>query len=97
MTIGDGVRIGPSTQIMALRHIFDDPNRMIYEQGLDGQGIIIGRNVWIGGNSCILDGVEIGRNCIIGAGSVVTKDIPSNSIAVGNPCKVIRELDMTII
>ena len=56
------------------------------------ESVIIGDNVWIGGSVTILPGVTIGDNVTIGAGSVVTKDIPSNSIAVGNPCKVIKTL-----
>lgn len=54
-------------------------------------------NVWIGANVMILKGVHIGRNSLVGAGSVVTKDIPANVVAAGNPCKVIRELDEQII
>lgn len=54
--------------------------------------IKIGNNVWIGGNVIVLLGVTIGDNVTIGAGSIVNKDIPSNSIAVGNPCKVIKEI-----
>ncbi|MCG6369200.1 DapH/DapD/GlmU-related protein, partial [Vibrio fluvialis] len=54
--------------------------------------IHIGRNVWIGANSVVLPGVTIGENSVIGAGSVVTKDIPSNVVAVGNPCRVVREI-----
>ena len=54
--------------------------------------VIIGNNVWIGGNVNVLPGVTIGDNVVIGAGSVVNKDIPSNSVAVGNPCKVIKEI-----
>lgn len=57
------------------------------------QPITIGNNVWIGGNSTVLMNVTIGDNCVIGAGSVVTKSIPANSIAVGNPCKVIKQID----
>lgn len=53
--------------------------------------VIIGNNVWIGGGTIILPGVKIGDNCVIGAGSVVTKSIPDNSVAFGNPCRVIRE------
>lgn len=54
--------------------------------------ITVGNNVWIGGNVCVLPGVTIGDNCVIGAGSVVVKDIPANSVAAGNPCKVIKTL-----
>ena len=56
-----------------------------------GKPVSIGSNVWIGGNCVVLPGVSIGDNSIIGAGSVVTKDIPSNVVAVGNPCEVIKE------
>ena len=52
----------------------------------------MGNNVWIGGNVVVLPGVTIGDNVVIGAGSVINKDIPSNSVAVGNPCKVIKEI-----
>lgn len=61
----------------------------MYEYGLP---IKIGNNVWIGGNTVILPNVTIGDNCVIGAGSVVTKDIPPNVVAAGNPCKIIREI-----
>ena len=57
-----------------------------------GVPITIGNNVWIGGNATILPGVNIGDNSVIGAGSVVTKDIPSNVLAVGNPCRIIKKL-----
>ncbi|MBF1445483.1 MAG: sugar O-acetyltransferase, partial [Prevotella nigrescens] len=54
----------------------------------------VGNNVWIGGNVVVLPGVTIGNNVTIGAGSVVTKDIPDNVVAVGNPCKVIRKIEV---
>ena len=57
-----------------------------------GKPITIGNNVWIGGNTVINPGVTIGNNVVIGSGSVVTKDIPDNVIAVGNPCRVLREI-----
>ncbi|HBO38687.1 MAG TPA: hypothetical protein DD638_08465, partial [Pasteurellaceae bacterium] len=60
-----------------------------YEYGIP---VEIGNNVWIGGNVVILGGVTIGDNVVVGAGSVVTKNIPANSLAVGNPCKVLREI-----
>ena len=55
--------------------------------------MIIGNNVWIGGGSIILPGITVGDNTTIGAGSVVTKDVPSNVLALGNPCRVIRNLE----
>lgn len=54
--------------------------------------ITIGNNCWIAGNVTIIGGVTIGAGCVIGAGSVVTRDIPANSLAVGNPCRVVREI-----
>ncbi|MGK0388965.1 MAG: acetyltransferase-like isoleucine patch superfamily enzyme [Maribacter sp.] len=83
---GSNIELGPGVQIISSNH---DPNDLRKIQ--KGKPIIIGNNVWIGGNSIVLPEVKIGDNVIIGAGSVVTKDIPSNSIAVGNPCKVIKQ------
>ena len=63
-------------------------------KGLEyAKAIEIGDNVWIGGNVVVLPGVKIGNNVVIGSGSIVTKDIPSNVVAVGNPCKVIKNID----
>ena len=90
--IGDGVRIGPSVQIMAMNHKYDNANEFIYEQGICGVGIEIGDNVWVGSNVVILDGVTIGNNCIIGASSVVTRNVPSNSIVAGNPAVFKKKL-----
>ena len=61
----------------------------MYEYGID---ITMGENVWIGGNGLVGPGVTIGNNVVIGGGSVVTKDIPDNVVAVGNPCRVLREI-----
>ena len=69
--------------------IHPDSRNSGYEYGIP---VTIGNNVWIGGNSVILPGVTIGNNVVIGAGSVVTKDIPNNRIAAGNPCRIIREI-----
>ena len=87
---GDNVYIGPNCGIYTAEHPFEVDER---NQGLEyARTIDIGNNVWIGGNVTILPGVKVGDNCIIGAGSIVTKDIPENSLAVGNPCKVIRKI-----
>jgi len=88
--IGDNVQIGPNVAIYTAGHSIDPESR---KAGFGfGKGIEIGNCVWIGGNTCILPGVKIGDNSVIGAGSVVTKDIPANVVAVGNPCRVIRKV-----
>ena len=89
---GDNVMLGPNCGLYTAGH---PENVEIRNSGLEyAKPITIGNNVWIGGNVVILPGVTIGDNSIIGAGSVVTKDIPSNVIAVGNPCKVKRKIAM---
>ena len=88
--IGDNVMMGPNVAIYTAGHpLHPDSRNSGYEYGID---ISIGNNVWIGGNVCIMPGVNIGDNVVIGAGSVVTQDIPSNVIAVGVPCRVQREI-----
>ena len=82
--------LGPNVGIYAVNHSIDPKERI--NGGCFGKPVHIGKNVWIGGDAKILAGVTIGDNSIIGTGSIVTKDIPSNVIAVGNPCKVIREI-----
>lgn len=90
VTIGNNVQIAPNVSIYTAGHpAHPDSRNTGYEYGIP---ITIGDNVWIGGNVVILPGVNIGNNVVIGAGSVVTKDIPDNMIAVGNPCKVVREI-----
>ena len=90
ITIGDHVFIGPNVGIYAPAHPLDIETR---NAGLESAAdITIGNNVWIGGSVCILPGVHIGSGAVIGAGSVVTRDIPPNVVAVGNPCVPIREI-----
>ena len=87
---GDNVFIAPNCGFYTAGHPLDYETR---NKGLEyAKPIEVGNNVWIGGNVVVLPGVTIGDNVVIGAGSIVTKDIPSNSVAVGNPCKVIKEL-----
>ena len=90
ITIGDGVRIGPHTVITAANHIFDDPSRPIYLQGLCEKGIVIENDVWIGSGARILDGVVVATGTVVGAGSVVTKSTPAYSVVVGVPAKVMK-------
>ena len=88
--IGDNFMCGPNVQISTAGHPLHPESRASgYEYGID---ITIGNNVWIGGNVLVCPGVTIGSNVVIGGGSVVTKDIPDNMLAYGNPCRVIREI-----
>ena len=87
---GDNVFIAPNCGFYAAGHPVDVEKR---NKGLEyALPIKVGNNVWIGGNVVVLPGVTIGDNVTIGAGSIVTKDIPSNVIAFGNPCKVVRNI-----
>ena len=88
--IGDGSLIGHNTTFATLNHDFNPLKR----QNLTPSPVKIGKNVWIGSDCTILPGVEIGDGAIIGAGSVVTKSIPANTIAVGNPARVIKEIEV---
>ena len=90
ITFGDDVKIGPQCGFYTALHPLDSKLRAAgYETA---EPIHVGNNVWFGGGVKVLAGVTIGDNCVIGAGSVVTHDIPANSLAFGNPCRVVREL-----
>lgn len=90
VTIGDDCFIGPNVSIYTACHSTDPVERNTRQEW--ALPVNIGNNVWIGGSVTILPGVTIGDNVTIGAGSVVTKDIPSDTVAVGNPCKVIKRI-----
>ncbi len=88
VTFGDNVFIGPNCGFYTASHPLDYKKR---NSGIESASpITVGNNVWFGGNVVVLPGVNIGDNSVIGAGSVVTKDVPSNCVAAGNPCKVIK-------
>lgn len=90
VTFGDNVFIGPNGGFYTAGHPLDAGAR---NTGLEfAYPITVGNNVWFGGNVVVMPGVTIGDNVVIGAGSVVTKDIPSNVVAVGNPCKVLKNI-----
>lgn len=90
ITIGDFAQIGPGVHIYTAWHPLDPVTR---QSGLEAASpVTIGNNVWLGGGTIICPGVTIGDNSVIGAGSVVTRDIPANVLAVGNPCRVLRRL-----
>ena len=90
VTIGSHSLLGPNIGLYAANHSTDATERI--NGGCYGKPIHIGKNVWLGGDVKVLPGVSIGNNTIIGTGSIVTKNIPANVIAAGNPCKVIREI-----
>jgi len=89
--IGNDVMIAPNCMVAGGNHNFDDVSKPMRQQGGTSNGIIIENDVWIGANCAILDGVVIKKGSIVGANSVVTKNIEEFSIAVGNPCKVIKK------
>lgn len=90
VTIGNNVMFAPNVSIYTAGHPLHPESRNSgYEYGID---ITIGDNVWVGGNVVILPGIHVGNNVVIGAGTVVTKDIPDNYIAVGNPCRLVRKI-----
>ncbi len=91
VTIGDDCFIGPNVSIYTACHSTDPIERNSRREW--AEAVTIGNNVWIGGSVTILPGVTIGDNVTIGAGSVVTHDIPSGVVAVGNPCRVLKRLD----
>lgn len=88
--IGNNVMLGPGVHIYTATHPIDKDERKAKLES--GKKVIIGNDVWIGGNSIINPGIKIGDNVVIGSGSVVTKDLPSNIVAAGNPCRIIRYL-----
>ena len=88
--VGDRVMFGPNVTIATANHPIDSELRGRALQY--NRDVLIGENVWIGAGVIIVPGVHIGKNTVIGAGSVVTKDIPDNVVAVGNPCRVMREI-----
>lgn len=90
VTFGNFVLVGPCVQFLTPTHPLNPQDRKdLWEGGLP---ITVEDNVWIGGGATILPGVRIGENSVIGGGAIVTKDIPANSVAVGNPARVIRTL-----
>ena len=90
IAIGDDVQIGPNVQLLTPTHPIDpDTRRAKWEAA---EPIAIGGNAWLGGGVIVLPGVTIGENTVVGAGSIVTKDLPPNVVAAGNPARVVRSL-----
>jgi acetyltransferase-like isoleucine patch superfamily enzyme len=95
--IGDRVYTSPFTQIIAVNHVFDDPNRPFVEQGITAKGITIEDDVWLGAGAIVTDGVRIGQGAVIAAGAVVTKDVPPHTVVAGIPARPIKSIDGTTI
>lgn len=93
ITIGDDVQIGPNVQLLTPTHPVEaEPRRQKWEAA---EPVVIGDNVWIGGGAIVLPGVTIGDNTVVGAGAVVSRDLPADVVAVGNPARVVRRIDGT--
>lgn len=91
VTIGNDIRLAQNITLSGLNHNYEDVNLPIHVQGVSTAPITIGDGTWIGANVVVLAGVTIGKNCVIAAGSVVTKDIESYAVAVGNPARVLKK------
>lgn len=92
VAIGDRVYTSPFTQIIAVNHVFDDPDQPFMEQGITAEGIFIEDDVWLGSGAIVTDGVRIGKGAVVAAGSVVTKDVAPHTVVAGVPARVIREI-----
>lgn len=90
LEIGDDCIIGQYLSCHPENHNYDSVDTLIRHQGVSRQGIVIGKNCWIGSKVTILDGVRVGNNCVIAAGAVVTKSVPDNSVVGGVPARVLK-------
>ncbi len=93
VTIGDRVYTSPFTQLLAVNHIFDEPNRPFIEQGITAEGIVIEDDVWLGAGAVITDGVRVGRGAVVAAGAVVTQDVAPHTVVAGVPARLIKQID----
>jgi len=95
VVIGDRVYTSPGTQIIAVNHVFDNPEKPFIQQGITAQGITIEDDVWLGSNVVVTDGVRIGKGAVVAAGAVVTEDVPPHTMVGGVPAQVIKKIDGT--
>jgi acetyltransferase-like isoleucine patch superfamily enzyme len=87
------VYTSPFTQIIAVNHVFSDPDRPFVEQGITAEGIVIEDDVWLGAGAVVTDGVRVGKGAVVAAGAVVTKDVPPHTVVAGVPAKQIRTIN----
>jgi acetyltransferase-like isoleucine patch superfamily enzyme len=97
VTIGDRVYTSPFTQIIAVDHVFDDPDKPFIDQGITAQGIVIEDDVWLGSGAVITDGVRVGKGAVVAAGAVVTKDVPPHTVVGGVPAKPIKTIGIEAV
>jgi len=90
VTLGDAVRIGAHTSILAFNHTMADPEVEVFRQPISSRGITVGDDVWIGSHAVVLDGVRIGDRAVVAAGAVVTKDVRPGAVVGGNPARLLR-------
>lgn len=90
VVIGDDTRIGPECRLFAFDHGFA-PQALVREQPTTSEGIVVGRDVWLGASVCVTDGVRIGDHAVVGMGAVVTKDVPEWAVAAGNPARIVGD------
>jgi acetyltransferase-like isoleucine patch superfamily enzyme len=93
VTIGNRVYTSPMTQIIAVNHVFDNPEKPFIEQGITAQGITIEDDVWIGSGAVITDGVHVGKGAVVAAGAVVVDDVPAHCVVGGVPARIIKEIN----
>jgi acetyltransferase-like isoleucine patch superfamily enzyme len=91
--IGDRVYTSPFTQIIAVNHVFDDPQRPFVEQGITAEGIVIEDDVWLGAGAIITDGVRVGKGAVVAAGAVVTQDVPPHTVVGGVPARILKKIE----
>jgi len=90
--IGNRVYTSPFTQIIAVNHVFDDPEQPFVDQGITAEGIVIEDDVWLGAGAVITDGVRVGKGAVVAAGAVVTKDVEPHTVVGGVPAKLIKAI-----
>jgi acetyltransferase-like isoleucine patch superfamily enzyme len=95
IAIGDRVYTSPLVQLVAVDHVFSDPERPFTAQGITAQGIVVEDDVWIGSGVVVADGVRIGRGAVVAAGSVVTRDVSPHTVVAGIPARMVKEITGT--
>lgn len=90
--IGNRVYTSPFTQLLAVNHVFSDPDLPFVKQGITADGIIIEDDVWLGAGAIVTDGVRVGKGSVVAAGAVVTRDVPPHSVVAGVPARPIKDI-----